>query len=87
MVGIFTSIIARRVLIPPTGYFFAHGTAISFWCMYCVRRDTASGIGRPVNNIAALALAMRDGLIYINVHTAAFGGGEIRGQLLEDPRD
>ena len=42
VVGIFTSIIARRVPIPPTGFFFAHGTAISFWCMYYVRRDTAS---------------------------------------------
>ena len=40
-------------------------------------------IGRPVNNIASLALAMRDGLIYINVHTFDNPGGEVRGQMLE----
>jgi hypothetical protein len=40
-------------------------------------------IGRPVNNIAALALAMREGLVYLNIHTSAFPAGEIRGQLLE----
>ncbi len=41
-------------------------------------------VGRPVTNIAALAFAMRDGLIYANVHTTEFGGGEVRGQLLPD---
>ncbi len=40
-------------------------------------------IGRPVNNIAALALAMREGLVYLNIHTSAFPAGEIRGQMLE----
>jgi hypothetical protein len=41
-------------------------------------------IGRPVSNIAALAFAMRDGLIYFNVHTTEFGSGEIRGQMLPE---
>lgn len=45
--------------------------------------DCTGPIGRPVNNIAALAFAMRDGLIYTNVHTVNFPGGEIRGQMLE----
>lgn len=45
--------------------------------------DCESVIGRPVNNIAALFGAMRDGLIYFNVHTADFPPGEIRGQMLE----
>ena len=45
--------------------------------------DCVPSIGRPVNNIAALALAMRDGLIYINVHTTDNPPGEVRGQLFE----
>ena len=32
-------------------------------------------VGRPVTNIAALAFAMRAGLIYLNVHTRAFSAG------------
>jgi hypothetical protein len=27
---------------------------------------------------------MRDGLVYCNVHTTAFPGGEVRGQMLPD---
>ncbi len=49
--------------------------------------DCSEVIGRPVNNLAALALAMRDGLIYANVHTDAFPMGEIRGQMLPDDDD
>jgi hypothetical protein len=39
-------------------------------------------IGRPVNNIVALAFAMRQGQIYVTLGTAAFPGGELRGQFL-----
>jgi CHRD domain len=45
--------------------------------------DCVPVIGRPVNNIASLFFAARDGLIYANVHTVAHSGGEARGQLLE----
>lgn len=48
--------------------------------------DCVPTIGRPVTNVAALALAMRDGLIYVNVHTTDNPPGEVRGQLLETSR-
>ena len=41
-------------------------------------------IGMAINSIADLAQGMRDGNIYVNVHTVANPPGEIRGQLLED---
>ncbi len=44
----------------------------------------ANNVGRPVSNIAALLFAMRDGLVYCNVHTTEFPGGEVRGQMLPD---
>jgi hypothetical protein len=43
----------------------------------------AAVIGQPVNSIATLVAAARNGLIYANVHTQANGGGEVRGQLIE----
>lgn len=45
--------------------------------------DCVPLIGRPVNTIAALAFAMREGLIYLNVHTAENPAGEVRGQMLQ----
>ena len=46
--------------------------------------DCVPFVGRPGNNIAALALAMREGLIYSNVHTTDNLPGEVRGQMLEE---
>ncbi len=43
--------------------------------------DCVPFIGRPVNNIAALLFAMKDGLIYINLHTTDNLTGEVRGQM------
>lgn len=45
--------------------------------------DCVGTAGRPVNNIAALAQAMDDGLIYLNLHSPESPTGEIRGQMLE----
>ena len=41
----------------------------------------------PVNNIASLFSEMQAGRIYVNVHTVANTGGEVRGQLLEAEND
>ena len=49
--------------------------------------DCVPVVGRPVNNIVALAFAMRDGLIYFNLHSSAFPPGEIRGQMLRGDDD
>lgn len=46
--------------------------------------DCVTPVGRTINNIASLAFAMREGLIYLNVHTDAVASGEVRGQLVED---
>ncbi len=43
----------------------------------------ANCAGQPVNNIASLAAAMRNGSIYTNVHTLDILSGEVRGQMLE----
>jgi len=45
---------------------------------------TAHG-GTPAGAEAALALAMASGEAYWNIHTSAFGGGEIRGFLVAVP--
>ena len=42
------------------------------------------GQGIGVNDISGVIKAMRAGAIYVNVHTATHGGGEIRGQFTEN---
>lgn len=49
-----------------------------------VSGNCVNAVGRPLSTIAALAFAMREGLVYCNVHTTRFGSGEIRGQMLSD---
>jgi hypothetical protein len=39
------------------------------------------GQGTPVDDAVLSAILRRPGRYYVNVHTAAFGGGAVRGQL------
>lgn len=49
-----------------------------------VGSDCTSTTGTTIDNLAALAQAMKDGNIYINVHTVANPPGEVRGQVVAD---
>jgi hypothetical protein len=37
--------------------------------------------GQPAITLDSLKKLMRTGAAYVNVHTSAFGGGEVRGQI------
>lgn len=52
--------------------------------------DCVPAIGRPVNDIATLALAMKSGFIYIEIDSPSSPGGKTRGHLaalVEPPGD
>ena len=44
--------------------------------------QTAATCGLPINNIASLLTAIREDLVYLNVHSLANPGGEVRAQVL-----
>ena len=44
------------------------------------------GQGIAAGEFAELVRAMRAGATYVNIHTTAFPGGEIRGQVSDDDR-
>lgn len=37
--------------------------------------------GQPAISLDSLRRLMRSGNVYVNIHTSAFGGGEVRGQI------
>lgn len=62
----------------PPGGTIAQGTIVNT-TVVDPAGDPACGV--PLNNVASLFAAVREGLIYANVHTTVNPNGEIRGQL------
>jgi hypothetical protein len=58
------------------------GTEVTLDQRHLVSAGCERRIGRSVHNLAALALAMREGLVYVTLGTQAFPAGELRGQFL-----
>lgn len=56
----------------------------SFTSAEVVPPDDTEVCGIPLNNVASLAHAIREGLVYVNVHTDANPEGEIRGQIFPE---
>lgn len=56
----------------------------SFTSADIVPPDDTEVCGVPLNNVASLAHAIREGLVYVNVHTEANPEGEIRGQIFPE---
>ena len=72
--------LGRREMSGPTLFFFDVGTAFSGVVDAASLEDQAS----PVDFSGFLA-ELREGNLYVNVHTTGFPGGEIRGQIPPPP--
>ena len=62
----------------------SRGTFTNEDILFAANDGCIGSIGRPINNIASLASAVLEGLIYVNVHSEENPGGEVRGQILND---
>ena len=73
----------------PTGMHFHGPAAAGVNAGIRVDIGAISGLSSPsvgsTNISAAQASDLLNGLWYINIHTAAFPGGEIRGQVIPEP--
>lgn len=78
--------VAFGILNPGPLLEFADPTRVTLGNGDFTGADCQEAVGRPVNNLVALALAMRDGLVYLNLHSPVAPAGEVRGQMLEVSR-
>ncbi|MCP5516362.1 MAG: CHRD domain-containing protein [Verrucomicrobiales bacterium] len=85
--------IAGAVIVPPTLPLFPLGVTSGTYShvfdlldttTYSAAFVTASG-GTAAGAEAAMATYLADGKAYLNIHSAAFGGGEIRGFFVPVP--
>ena len=75
--------IAFGILVPGPLSEITQDTRVTLTNAEFTGEDCTDATGRPVNNIAALALAMHDGLVYLNLHSPTAPLGQIRGQMIE----
>ena len=74
--------VVLRVLNPGLLFELRDGTTAVLDQTHIAAAVCGFAVRRSVNNIAALAFAMREGLIYVRLDSPRFPQGELRGQFL-----
>jgi CHRD domain len=81
---IFTLKVTHTIATPTNGHIHKAAAGVSGGVVFPFVAPFASPIDyTSVALTAAQEADLRANLYYVNIHTAAFGGGEIRGQLLK----